>query len=62
MHKQMYFNQKNYYENNQVNNNNFDKKINKLFQTVNFLQVQRIKDQIKINQLEKIIVGNKKKR
>ena len=58
----MYFNQKNYYENNQVNNNNFDKKINKLFQTVNFLQVQRIKDQIKINQLEKIIVGNKKKR
>ena len=58
----MYFNQKNYYENNQVNDNNFDKKINKLFQTVNFLQVQRIKDQIKINQLEKIIVENKKKR
>jgi len=57
----MYFNQKNYCENNQVNNNNFDKKIN-IFQTVNFLQVQRIKDQIKINQLEKIIVGNKKKR
>lgn len=52
----MYFNQKNYCENNQVKNNNFDKKINKLFQTVNFLQVQRIKDQIKINQLEKIIV------
>ena len=58
----MYFNQKNYCENNQVNNNNFDKKINKLFQTVNFLQAQRTKDQIKINQLEKIIVGNKKKR